>query len=280
MRTIRTDLIKEAVSRMCIESCCEIAPKIKHVYEKALGSEISIAGREVLSQIIENAEIAKAERIPACQDTGMTVVFADIGDEVVFEGPSLKDAINEGVRDGYEKGYLRKSVVSHPLHRINTGDNTPALIYIDIIKGDKLKLAVMPKGFGSENMSTLAMLKPSDGEQGVLEFVLKTIDDAGPNACPPLFVGIGLGGTAEKAMLLAKRALLREPGKRSIKKIDAELELKLIEKANKLGVGPAGLGGNTTVFDIFIESYPTHIAGLPVAVNICCHSLRHREMIF
>ena len=279
MRIINTKEIKKAVSHMCIEACCEINSEIQDIYQKALEHESSAAGRGILNQIIENAGIAQKENIPACQDTGLTVVFVDIGDKVLFEGPSLKEAINDGVRDGYEKGFLRKSVVRHPLERINTTDNTPAVIYIDIIEGKNVKLSVMPKGFGSENMSALAMLKPSDGEKGVIDFIIKTIDNAGPIACPPLFVGVGIGGTADKAMLIAKRALLRTPGERNKNQIDAKLEKKLIEKANELGIGPAGLGGDTTVFDIFVESFPTHIAGLPVAVNICCHSLRHKEII-
>jgi len=279
MRIINTKEIIKAVSRMCIEACCEITSEIQDVYQKALGHESSEEGRGVLNQIIENAGIARKENIPVCQDTGMTVVFADIGDKVLFEGQSLKDAINEGVRDGYEKGFLRKSVVTHPLERTNTADNTPAVIYIDIIEGENVKLYVMPKGFGSENMSALAMLKPSDGEKGVIDFIIETIDKAGPNACPPLFVGVGIGGTADKAMIIAKRALLRTPGERSKNQVDAKLEKMLLEKANNLGIGPAGLGGETTVFDIFVESFPTHIAGLPVAVNICCHSLRHREIV-
>ncbi len=279
MKIINTLDIKKAVSKMCIEACCDILPEIRDVYRKALDSESSLAGKGILSQIIENADIAGVENIPVCQDTGMTVIFVEIGEKVSFKGPPLKDAINDGVRDGYDRGFLRKSIVAHPLDRKNTGDNTPAVVYFDMISGGNVKISLMPKGFGSENMSSLAMLKPSDGEEGVLNFIIKTIENAGPNACPPLFVGIGIGGTADKAMILAKKALLRNPGERSSNNRDAALEVKLLEKANRLGIGPAGLGGNTTVFDIFVESFPTHIAGLPVAVNICCHSLRHREII-
>jgi fumarate hydratase subunit alpha len=264
---------------MCIEACCDISPGIIEAYKVAMKTESSAAGRNILEQLIKNAEIASTEKIPVCQDTGMTVVFAEIGDEVIFDGDNITAAINEGVRKGYEYGFLRKSIVMHPTERKNTGDNTPAVIYYEIIKGDKVKLSVMPKGFGSENMSALKMLKPSDGIKGIIEFIIETIDKAGPNACPPLFVGVGIGGTADKAMLIAKKALLREPGVRSKIKADAEIERILIEKANKLGIGPAGLGGNNTVFDVFVESYPTHIAGLPVAVNICCHSMRHRECV-
>lgn len=280
MRVINTNEIRKAVSEMCIEACCDISHDIRDVYKDALKTEKSSSGRGVLEQIIENAEIAGTGHIPACQDTGMTVVFVEIGEGISLTGPSIKDAVNAGISEGYESGYLRKSVVSHPLDRKNTQDNTPGIIYFDFVSGDSLKISVMPKGFGSENMSALAMLKPSDGEKGVVDFIIRTIENAGPNACPPLFVGIGLGGTAEKAMMIAKKALLRKPGQRSRNAIDAALELKLIEKANLLGIGPSGLGGSTTVFDIFVESFPTHIAGLPVAVNICCHSLRHRERVF
>jgi fumarate hydratase subunit alpha len=207
----------------------------------------------------------------------MAVVFLEIGMDVRLTGKPVEEAINNGIAHGYNEGALRKSVVGHPLERINTGDNTPAVIHYDITGGDRLKISFMPKGFGSENMSALAMLKPSDGREGVVDFVLKTVEEAGPNPCPPLFIGVGLGGTAEKAMLLSKKALLRKSGSRSLDKIDASLELELIEKINGLGIGPAGLGGTTTAFDVFVESFPTHIAGLPLAVNICCHALRHKE---
>jgi len=279
MKIIDTSKIQRAVEDMCIKACCDIEPNVIEVYKKALASEESSQGRGVIEQLIENAEIASSEGVPACQDTGMTVVFVDIGNKVNFIGLPIDEAINNGVRNGYEKGFLRKSVVKHPLERKNTGDNTPAVIYYDFTEGEEVRISVMPKGFGSENMSALSMLKPSDGEKGVLDFIIKTIDDAGPNACPPLFVGVGIGGTADKAMVLAKKALLRKPGVRSENKLDARLEKLLIKRANNLGIGPAGLGGITTVLDVFIESYPTHIAGLPVAVNICCHSLRHREIV-
>ena len=279
MRIINTFLIKDAVEKMCIDSCCTISDDVLKTYSNALQNEKSEQGREILKQLIENSEIASSEGIPACQDTGMTVVFVDIGNNVQLVGEPINKAINLGVRNGYKKGYLRKSVVNHPINRINTNDNTPAVIHYDFIAGDSVKLSVMPKGFGSENMSALAMLKPSEGKNGVVNFVINTIDKAGPNACPPLFVGVGIGGTAEKAMIMAKKSLLRKPGKRSEIYSDALLELEILKKANNLGIGPAGLGGNTTVFEVFIESFPTHIAGLPVAVNICCHSLRHREII-
>ncbi len=279
MKIINTNLIKDAVEKMCIDSCCDISDDVLETYINALTNEESEQGRGILEQLIQNAQIASSEGIPACQDTGMTVIFVDIGNEVQLTGEPIGNAINSGVRDGYEKGYLRKSVVNHPLDRVNTEDNTPAVIHYDFIEGDNIKISVMPKGFGSENMSTLAMLKPSEGINGVIDFVVKTIDNAGPNACPPLFVGVGIGGTAEKAMIIAKKSLLRKPGKRSNVSSDALLEIDILKKANELGIGPAGLGGNTTVFDIFVESFPTHIAGLPVAVNICCHSLRHREII-
>ena len=279
MKIINTSLIKDSIEKMCIESCCTISDDVLETYKDALKSEKSEQSRGILEQLIENAKIASSESIPACQDTGMTVVFIDIGNNVQLTGEPISVAINSGVRNGYEKGYLRKSVVKHPLDRVNTKDNTPAVIHYDFIEGDNIKISVMPKGFGSENMSALAMLKPSDGIDGVIDFVVKTIDNAGPNACPPFFVGVGIGGTAEKAMIIAKKSLLRKPGKRSEVHLDALLELDILKKANNLGIGPAGLGGNTTVFDIFVESFPTHIAGLPVAVNICCHSLRHREII-
>lgn len=277
MRIIKTEDIKNAVEEMCIEACCNLSDDVLQTYENSLKTEESVQGRQVLMQLIENASIAASEKTPVCQDTGMTVVFIEIGYEVSFLGKPINDAVNTGVRDGYQKGFLRKSVVKHPLDRINTGDNTPAVIYYDFIEGNKVKISIMPKGFGSENMSGLAMLKPSQGEKGVIDYILKVIDEAGPNACPPLFVGVGIGGTADKAMVMAKKALLRKPGERSNNAINAGLEKSVIAEANKLGIGPAGLGGSTTVLDVFVESYPTHIAGMPVAVNICCHSLRHRE---
>lgn len=279
MRIINTNIIKNAVEKMCIESCCIISKEILDTYKEAILIEESPQGKEILNQLIENSVIASSEGIPACQDTGMTVIFIDIGNNIQFSGEPIYKAINSGVRNGYEKGYLRKSVVGHPIDRVNTNDNTPAIIHYDFVEGDKVKISVMPKGFGSENMSALAMLKPSEGIEGAINFVTKIIDEAGPNACPPLFVGVGIGGTAEKAMIIAKKSLLRKPGKRSMIKTDAIIEESIIKKANNLGIGPAGLGGNTTVFDVFVESFPTHIAGLPVAVNICCHSLRHREII-
>ena len=279
MREVNTEIITEAIAGMCIDACCNIHSEILETYQKAYEKEKSPAGREVLLQIIENVGIASDESIPACQDTGMVVVFADIGREVVLKGLNILDAINEGIRKGYSKGYLRKSIVNHPLDRDNTGDNTPGVVYLNICEGDRVRLRLMPKGFGSENMSALAMLKPSDGREGVVAFILKTIEDAGPNACPPLFVGVGLGGTAEKAMLIAKKSLLRKPGERSSIATDRSIEEEIIKKANELGIGPAGLGGTVTVLDVFVNSYPTHIAGLPVAVNICCHSLRHGEAV-
>ncbi len=279
MRIIDTSLIKDAIEEMCIESCCTISEDVLKTYKDALEIEKSLQGKEILEQLIENARIASSEGIPACQDTGMTVVFIDIGNNVQLTGEPINIAVNSGVRSGYEKGYLRKSVVNHPIERLNTKDNTPAVIHYDFVEGDNIKISVMPKGFGSENMSALAMLKPSEGKDGVINFVIRTIDNAGPNACPPLFIGIGIGGTAEKAMILAKKSLLRKPGVRSNIPSDKYLEIDIMKKANNLGIGPAGLGGNTTVLDVFVESFPTHIAGLPVAVNICCHSLRHRKII-
>jgi fumarate hydratase subunit alpha len=279
MRIVNTDLIKDAVEKMCMEASYKIPENIVRCYYDALKTEESPLARQILEQIIENAEYASKNNVPSCQDTGMVVVFLNIGREVFFIGKPIEDMINEGVSLGYEKGWLRKSVVSHPLDRINTDTNTPAVIHIEFSDGDKIEITVMPKGFGSENMSSFAMLKPSDGIEGVRNFVLNTVEKAGPNACPPLFIGIGLGGTAEKAMLLSKKALLRTPGNRSKVKKDADFELELIDLLNQTGIGAAGTGGTVTVFDVFIESFPTHIAGLPVAVNICCHAMRHKETV-
>ncbi|MBN1623662.1 MAG: fumarate hydratase [Clostridia bacterium] len=279
MRILNTDIIKNAVEKMCIEASYKIPENIVRCYYDALKIEESPLAKQILGQLIENANYAASNNVPSCQDTGMVVVFLKIGREVFLTGKPIEDMINEGVALGYEKGWLRKSVVSHPLERINTGTNTPAVIHFEFIDGDKVEITVMPKGFGSENMSAFAMLKPSDGIEGVRNFILDTVEKAGPNACPPLFIGIGLGGTAEKAMLLSKKALLRNPGYRSTIKKDAELELQLIDLLNQTGIGATGTGGTVTVFDVFVESYPTHIAGLPVAVNICCHAMRHKETV-
>ncbi|MFO7611195.1 MAG: fumarate hydratase [Clostridia bacterium] len=268
-----------AIEDMCLEASCDIPKDVLRCYYDAIEAERNPVGRDVLGQLVENADIAHRMRIPSCQDTGMAVVFLEIGTEIVFRGKLPETAVNEGIKAGYEKGLLRKSIVRHPLDRINTGDNTPAVIHYEFTEGDRLRLVLMPKGFGSENMSALAMLEPADGIDGVVRFIVDTVEKAGPNPCPPVFVGVGLGGTAEKAMLLAKKSLLRKPGVRSTVGIDAMLEERLLNEINMTGIGPAGLGGSTTAFDVFVESYPTHIAGLPVAVNICCHALRHKERI-
>jgi fumarate hydratase subunit alpha len=238
-------------------------------------SEISPLGKQVLSQLRENLKIADEDMIPICQDTGMAVVFVEMGQEVHITGASLSDAINEGVRKGYTEGYLRKSVVGDPLERVNTGDNTPAVIHYDIVPGDSFKLTVAPKGFGSENMSRVFMLKPAEGIEGVKNAVLTAVNDAGPNACPPMVVGVGIGGTFEKAAIMAKRALLRPAGEHSEIPYVSDLEKELLEKINKSGIGPGGLGGRMTALAVNILTYPTHIAGLPVAINICCHVNRH-----
>jgi fumarate hydratase subunit alpha len=247
--------------------------------EKGIKIEESETGRRILCQLVENARAAAGERMAICQDTGMAVVFVEIGHDVHVAGGSLSDAINEGVRRGYEKGFLRKSVVSDPLERINTGDNTPAVIHYDIVEGERLKITVAPKGFGSENMSGVRMLKPSDGIDGVRSFILEMVDKAGPNPCPPVVVGVGIGGTMEKAALLAKRALLRPVGIRNADSRYQELEEEMLERINRLGIGPAGLGGRVTAMAVNIEVYPTHIAGLPVALNMSCHVTRHAEAV-
>lgn len=274
MRTIDTETIIKTVSEMCIEASHFLTPDMKEALDKAKENEISPLGKQVLDQLSENLRIAGEDMIPICQDTGMAVIFAEVGSDVHVEG-SLTDAINEGVRRGYVDGYLRKSVVGDPLLRVNTGDNTPAVIHYDIVLGDKLKLTLAPKGFGSENMSRIFMLKPADGEEGVKNAILSAVKDAGPNACPPMVVGVGIGGTFEKCALLAKKALTREVNKRSDIEWVRNMEEELLDRINRSGIGPGGLGGSTTALAVNINTYPTHIAGLPVAVNICCHVNRH-----
>lgn len=274
MRTIDTETIIKTVSEMCIEASHFLTPDMKEALDKAKENEISPLGKQVLDQLSENLRIAGEDMIPICQDTGMAVIFAEVGSDVHVEG-SLTDAINEGVRRGYVDGYLRKSVVGDPLLRVNTGDNTPAVIHYDIVPGDKLKLTLAPKGFGSENMSRIFMLKPADGEEGVKNAILSAVKDAGPNACPPMVVGVGIGGTFEKCALLAKKALTREVNKRSDIEWVRNMEEELLDRINRSGIGPGGLGGSTTALAVNINTYPTHIAGLPVAVNICCHVNRH-----
>ena len=275
MRNISTDEVIKNIREMCIEANHFLSPDMKKVFEKAADEETSALGRQILGQLKENLEIAGSDMIPICQDTGMAVVFISVGQEVHIEGGSLTEAINEGVRQGYVDGYLRKSVVKDPIERENTKDNTPAVIHYDIVPGDKIDITIAPKGFGSENMSRVFMLKPADGIEGVKEAILKAVKDAGPNACPPMVVGVGIGGTFEKCALLAKKALTRDLDGERPSGYVRELEDEMLEKINSLGIGPGGLGGTKTALAVNVETYPTHIAGLPVAVNICCHVNRH-----
>ena len=275
MREIDVKNITEAVRDMCIEANHFLSGDMKEALQKAACEEESVVGKKVLSQLTENLKIAGEDMIPICQDTGMAVIFMEIGQDIHFIGGNLTDAVNEGVRQGYTEGYLRKSVVSDPLERVNTKDNTPAVIHYDIVPGNQVKLTVAPKGFGSENMSRIFMLKPAEGIEGVKSAILTAVKDAGPNACPPMVVGVGIGGTFEKCAILAKKALTREVNRYSDIPYVAELEREMLEKINALGIGPGGLGGKTTAFKVNIETYPTHIAGMPVAVNICCHVNRH-----
>ena len=275
MREISSESITAALAEMCIEANHYLTPDMEAALIKAGEREESPLGKQVLSQLRENLKIADEETIPICQDTGMAVVFVEMGQDVHITGASLSDAINEGVRKGYTEGYLRKSVVSDPIERVNTKDNTPAVIHYDIVPGDSFKLTLAPKGFGSENMSRIFMLKPAEGIEGVKNAVLTAVGDAGPNACPPMVVGVGIGGTFEKAALLSKKALLREAGSHSDIPYVKDLEIELLDKINKSGIGPGGLGGRMTALAVNVLTYPTHIAGLPVAVNICCHVNRH-----
>lgn len=275
MRNINTEEIVKNIKEMCIEANHFLSSDMKKVFEKAADEETSPLGRQILGQLKENLEIAGNDMIPICQDTGMAVVFVKVGQEVHIEGGALTDAINEGVRQGYVDGYLRKSVVKDPIERENTKDNTPAVIHYDIVPGDKFDITIAPKGFGSENMSRVFMLKPADGIEGVKDAILTAVKDAGPNACPPMVVGVGIGGTFEKCALLAKKALTRNLDEERPTGYVRELEDEMLEKINSLGIGPGGLGGSKTALAVNVETYPTHIAGLPVAVNICCHVNRH-----
>ena len=275
MRTIQCQEIINNIKEMCIEANHFLSEDMKKAFETAKKEEESPLGKQILSQLEENLAIAGEEMIPICQDTGMAVIFVKIGQDVHIEGGNITEAINEGVRQGYTEGFLRKSVVNDPILRENTKDNTPAVIHYDIVAGDKVEITVAPKGFGSENMSRVFMLKPADGIEGVKQSVLTAVKDAGPNACPPMVVGVGIGGTFEKCAILAKKALTREVGTHSHIPYVKALESELLEKINNLGIGPGGLGGRKTAFAVNIETYPTHIAGLPVAVNICCHVNRH-----
>ena len=275
MRRINVETITQNIKEMCIEANHFLSPDMKKVFDEAAASEESPLGRQILGQLEENLCIAGEEMIPICQDTGMAVVFIKVGQDVHLIGGSLTDAINEGVRQGYVDGYLRKSVVKDPIYRENTKDNTPAIIHYEIVEGEQVEITVAPKGFGSENMSRVFMLKPADGIEGVKNAILTAVKDAGPNACPPMVVGVGIGGTFEKCAILAKKALTRPVGEHSAIPYVKELEEEMLEKINRLGIGPGGLGGTTTALAVNVNTYATHIAGLPVAVNICCHANRH-----
>ena len=277
MREIHISKIIDTVKELCIEANYYLSNDVKRALCNAKDKETWPLAENILDQIILNSDIAKNENMPICQDTGMACIFIDIGQDVHIVGGLLDDAINEGVRRGYEEGFLRKSVVKDPINRINTKDNTPAIIYYNMVAGDKIKITVAPKGFGSENMSRIKMLKPSDGLQGVKDFIIETVKLAGPNPCPPIVIGVGIGGTFDKAAYLAKKALIRPLDKRNEDKFYSDLEEELLANINKLGIGPQGFGGKTTALGLNIETYPTHIAGLPVAVNINCHATRHKE---
>ena len=278
IRTVRTEEIIKNIKEMCIEANHVLSKDMEEVFFKSLEQEKSDLGRQILFQLKENLEIAGEDMIPICQDTGMAVIFIKIGQDVHIEGGNLTDAINQGVREGYIEGYLRKSVVE-PVERINTKDNTPAVIHYEVVAGDQIDITVAPKGFGSENMSRVFMLKPADGIEGIKDAILTAVKDAGPNACPPMVVGVGIGGTFEKCTQMAKHALTRDLNEKPSIPYVRELESEMLEKINKLGIGPGGLGGSVTALAVNIETYPTHIAGLPVAVNICCHVNRHAHRI-
>ena len=279
MRVIHTDEIIQNISEMCIEANMYLPQDVEQAMQHAGENERSPLGRQILSQLGENMQIAAAEQIPVCQDTGMAVVFLNIGQDLHIEGMALEDAVNEGIRRGYRQGYLRKSVVKDPLLRENTKDNTPGILHYQIVPGSQLELTVAPKGFGSENMSRIYMLKPADGIEGVKEAVLDAVEKAGPEACPPMVIGVGIGGDFEKSAVMAKQALTRDIGQHSDIPYVRELETELLDKINALGIGPGGLGGTVTALGVNILTYPTHIAGLPVAVNICCHVARHVKRV-
>ncbi len=280
VREIHCHHIAETVALLCIAACYELPPDVLRALRAALGTETSELGRNVLKQILLNAQIAGEGQFPLCQDTGYTIVFLELGQDVHIVGGDLSHCVTEGVRRGYREGYLRKSVVRRPFtERINTGDNTPPIIYTQIVAGDRLKITVLPKGGGGENMSALKMLSPAAGRQGIIEFVVNVVDQAGANACPPVIIGVGVGGTADHAMLLAKKALLREVARSSSDPEDAALEEEILQRVNNLGIGPQGLGGRTTALAVHVRSHPCHIGSLPVAVNLQCHSARHREAV-
>lgn len=275
MRTVNVSEITANIKEMCIEANHYLSKDMEKVLKHSHETEQSPLGKQILGQLEENLQIAADDMIPICQDTGMAVIFLEIGQDVHLEGGSVEEAVNEGVRQGYTEGFLRKSVVKDPIDRVNTGDNTPAVIHYSIVPGENVTITVAPKGFGSENMSRVFMLKPADGIEGVKEAILKAVADAGPNACPPMVVGVGIGGTFEKCALMAKKALTRETGAHSDIPYVKDLEEEMLERINGLGIGPGGLGGTTTALAVHINTYPTHIAGFPVAVNICCHVNRH-----
>ncbi|WP_066889894.1 fumarate hydratase [Clostridium nigeriense] len=279
MREIHIEKVQETIEKLCIEANYNLSKDILNRIRKAKEEEIWTLADNILDKIILNSKIAENEKIPICQDTGMTCVFIEIGQDVHIIGGSLEEAINEGIRRGYKNGYLRNSVVKDPIDRINTNDNTPGIIHYEVVPGDTLKIIVSPKGFGSENMSQIKMLKPSDGIEGVKDFIIKVVKEAGPNPCPPMVVGVGIGGTFEKAAYLSKKALLRPIDSKNENEYYSNLEEELLIKINELGIGPQGFGGKTTALGVNIETYPTHIAGLPVAVNISCHATRHKEAI-
>ena len=279
MRKLSVNKITDSIETMCIESNYNLSSDIYSALKSSVIAEESAIGRALLEDIVLNADIAKKNSVPICQDTGMAVIFLEIGQEVYLVDGDLNEAVNEGVRRGYKKGFLRKSVVSDPILRINTNDNTPAIIHIEIVKGDKVKIIFTPKGFGSENMSRSVMLKPSDGKKGIEDFILETVSIAGPNPCPPIVVGVGIGGTIEKAAYLSKKSLVRDINIRNKKEHIKNMEIDMLSRINKLGIGPQGLGGTTTAIAVNIETFATHIAGLPVVVNISCHATRHIETI-
>lgn len=279
MRSIGTDTIIKNIKEMCIEANYQLSGDMEHAVKDSVNDEKSGLGKRILEQLSENIDIAKTDNIPICQDTGMAIIFMKIGQDVHIQGINLEDAVNEGIRQGYREGYLRKSVVGDPLIRDNTGDNTPGIIHYEIVPGSNLEITVAPKGFGSENMSRIYMLKPSDGLEGVKKAILETVQLAGPNACPPVVIGVGIGGSFEKCALLAKKALTREVNRHSELSHIEKLEKELLEEINQSGIGPGGLGGTVTALGVNIEIYPTHIAGLPVAINICCHVNRHLSRI-
>jgi fumarate hydratase subunit alpha len=278
-KQVQVDQIIDAVERLCIEANYDLGDDMMLKFKEALKTEKAPLGREVFERLIENATIAHEERVPMCQDTGMTVIFVEIGQEVQVVGGTLTDALNEGVRRGYEKGFLRKSMVKDPFDRVNTGDNTPAIIHFDIVPGDELRITIAPKGAGSENMGALKMCKPSEGLEGVIQFVVDTVDRAGGNPCPPIIVGVGVGGTMEKATYLAKKSLLRHVGEPNGEERLAKIEQEMLERVNQLGIGPQGFGGINTALAVHLEVFPTHIASLPVAVNIQCHAARHKDVV-